>query len=42
MHVYSFINNITMYIYSNPIRDPIFTPNIMDTSNILWRLNIYI
>ena len=24
-------NNINMYIYNDPIRDPIFRPNIMET-----------
>ena len=28
-----------MYIYSDPIGDSIFRPNIMET--ILWRPNIY-
>ena len=28
-----------MYIYSDPIGDPIFRPNIMETLYILWRPN---
>ena len=30
-----------MYIYSDPIGDPIFRPNTMETYYILWRPNIY-
>ena len=28
-----------MYIYSDPIGDPTFRPNIMETYYILWRPN---
>ena len=32
-YIYSLLvtNNINMYIYSDPIEDPIFRPNIMET-----------